>query len=158
MTKKLKVLELFAGVGGFRVGLENADSNVFETKWANQWEPSRKTQDAFEVYDYHFPNSININENIEEIKDDMFIGFNEKGEKTTFYKLLEFDSTETGKHYLAYTDNSVDEKGNVRAYGSIVTQEGDLMKLEPITTEKEWKVIEMALNVIQEQSKNEEDK
>ena len=54
-------------------------------------------------------------ENIEEIKDDMFIGFNEKGEKTTFYKLLEFDSTETGKHYLAYTDNSVDEKGNVRA-------------------------------------------
>lgn len=97
-------------------------------------------------------------ENIEEIKDDMFIGFNEKGEKTTFYKLLEFDSTETGKHYLAYTDNSVDEKGNVRAYGSIVTQEGDLMKLEPITTEKEWKVIEMALIVIQEQTKNEEDK
>lgn len=32
------------------------------------------------------------------------------------------------------------------------------MKLEPITTEKEWKVIEMALNVIQEQTKNEEDK
>ena len=59
---------------------------------------------------------------------------------------------------LYYTDNSVDEKGNVRAYGSVVTQEGDLMKLEPITTEKEWKVIEMALNVIQEQSKNEEDK
>ena len=27
-------------------------------------------------------------ENIEEIKDDMFIGFNEKGEKTTFYKLV----------------------------------------------------------------------
>ena len=97
-------------------------------------------------------------DNSEEIKDDMIIGFNEKGEKTTFYKLLEFDSTETGKHYLAYTDNSVDEKGNVRAYGSVVTQEGDLMKLEPITTEKEWKVIEMALNVIQEQSKNEEDK
>lgn len=72
MTKKLKVLELFAGVGGFRVGLENADSNVFETKWANQWEPSRKTQDAFEVYDYHFPNSININENIEEIPNEVF--------------------------------------------------------------------------------------
>lgn len=72
MTKKLKVLELFAGVGGFRVGLENADSNVFETKWANQWEPSRKTQDAFEVYDYHFPNSVNINENIEEIPNEVF--------------------------------------------------------------------------------------
>ena len=92
-------------------------------------------------------------ENIEEIKDDMFIGFNEKGEKTTFYKLLEFDSTETGKHYLAYTDNSIDEKGNVRAYGSIVTQEGDLMKLEPITTEKEWKVIETILETLQEEVK-----
>lgn len=50
----MKVLELFAGVGGFRIGLENADKNVFKTKWSNQWEPSRKSQDAFEVYDYHF--------------------------------------------------------------------------------------------------------
>lgn len=67
----MKVLELFAGVGGFRVGLENADENFFETKWANQWEPSRKSQDAFEVYDYHFPNSENINESISAISDNM---------------------------------------------------------------------------------------
>lgn len=57
----MNVLELFAGVGGFRIGLENADKNLFKTKWSNQWEPSRKSQDAFEVYDYHFPNSENIN-------------------------------------------------------------------------------------------------
>lgn len=90
--------------------------------------------------------------NEEELKDDMFVGFNENGEKATFYKLLEFDSNETGKHYMAYTDNSVDESGNIKAYGAIVTQEGDLMKLEPITSEKEWKVIEMALNVLQEEA------
>ncbi len=72
MSKKLKVLELFAGVGGFRVGLEHSDSDFFITKWANQWEPSRKSQDAFEVYDYHFPDSENINENIEEIPDEVF--------------------------------------------------------------------------------------
>ena len=65
----MKVLELFAGVGGFRVGLENVDKNFFETKWSNQWEPSRKSQDAFEVYDYHFPNSKNINISISEISD-----------------------------------------------------------------------------------------
>lgn len=65
----MKVLELFAGVGGFRVGLENADKNFFETKWANQWEPSRKSQDAFEVYDYHFPDSENINISISDISD-----------------------------------------------------------------------------------------
>lgn len=68
----MKVLELFAGVGGFRVGLENADKDFFETKWANQWEPSRKSQDAFEVYDYHFPDSDNIDISISEISDKAF--------------------------------------------------------------------------------------
>lgn len=68
----MKVLELFAGVGGFRIGLENADKQLFETKWANQWEPSRKSQDAFEVYDYRFPDSHNINISISEISDEEF--------------------------------------------------------------------------------------
>ena len=68
----MKVLELFAGVGGFRIGLENADKQLFKTKWANQWEPSRKSQDAFEVYDYHFPNSENINISISDITDQQF--------------------------------------------------------------------------------------
>lgn len=68
----MKVLELFAGVGGFRIGLENADKNIFQTKWSNQWEPSRKSQDAFEVYDYHFPDSENINISISEISDEKF--------------------------------------------------------------------------------------
>ena len=68
----MKVLELFAGVGGFRVGLENADKKFFETKWANQWEPSRKSQDAFQVYDYHFPNSDNIDDSIVDITDEKF--------------------------------------------------------------------------------------
>jgi DNA (cytosine-5-)-methyltransferase len=68
----MKVLELFAGVGGFRVGLENSDREYFETKWANQWEPSRKSQDAFEVYDYHFPDSENINISISDITDEQF--------------------------------------------------------------------------------------
>ncbi|MEY8457552.1 DNA (cytosine-5-)-methyltransferase [Lactococcus ileimucosae] len=68
----MKVLELFAGVGGFRVGLENANKELFQTKWANQWEPSRKSQDAFEVYDYHFPDSQNINISISDITDEDF--------------------------------------------------------------------------------------
>lgn len=90
-----------------------------------------------------------------DLTDDMFIGFNSDGEEKTFYKLLEFDSNETGKRYLAYTDNETDENGNLKAYGSVVIQDGEYMKLEPITTEKEWKVIETALRVIQENSENE---
>ena len=67
----MNVLELFAGVGGFRVGLEKA-SPRFKTLWSNQFEPSRKSQDAFEVYNYHFPDSENWNEDITLISDERF--------------------------------------------------------------------------------------
>lgn len=67
----MNVLELFAGVGGFRVGLEKA-SPKFKTLWSNQFEPSRKSQDAFEVYNYHFPDSENWNEDITTISDERF--------------------------------------------------------------------------------------
>lgn len=50
--KKIKVVELFAGVGGFRVGLEKADKERFQTVWFNQWEPGKKppSQFAHQVY------------------------------------------------------------------------------------------------------------
>ncbi|MEK6809392.1 MAG: DNA (cytosine-5-)-methyltransferase, partial [Nanoarchaeota archaeon] len=47
--EKIKVVELFAGVGGFRIGLGNA-SKKYEVVWSNQWEPATKTQDASDVY------------------------------------------------------------------------------------------------------------
>ncbi|MCP9018123.1 DNA (cytosine-5-)-methyltransferase [Streptococcus sp. CF8-6] len=72
----MKVLELFAGVGGFRLGLENADKDFFKTLWANQWDPGKKSQEAFEVYDYHFSESENINISISDITDDMFSEMN----------------------------------------------------------------------------------
>ena len=45
----IRVIELFAGVGGFRIGLERA-SKLFKTVWSNQWEPSTKRQDASSIY------------------------------------------------------------------------------------------------------------
>jgi len=54
----INVIELFAGVGGFRLGLESA-SPRFQTIWANQWEPGRKTQHAYDCYVTHFGNSPN---------------------------------------------------------------------------------------------------
>lgn len=45
----IRVVELFAGVGGFRIGLERA-SDHFKTIWSNQWEPSTKRQDASSIY------------------------------------------------------------------------------------------------------------
>lgn len=52
--KHCNVIELFAGVGGFRVGLERADSDFYHIVWANQWEPATKTQHAAMVYEKNF--------------------------------------------------------------------------------------------------------
>ena len=67
--KDIFVAELFAGVGGFRIGLENA-SIRYKTIWANQWEPGKKNQYAFDCYDKHFgPSLTNSNEDIAIAKD-----------------------------------------------------------------------------------------
>ena len=60
---KIKVVELFAGVGGFRIGLEGA-SDAYETIWNNQWEPSTKHQDASLVYRARFGSKGHCNRDI----------------------------------------------------------------------------------------------
>ena len=64
MSKEnIKVVELFAGVGGFRIGLEGA-SDAFKTIWNNQWEPSTKRQDASLVYRARFGSEGHSNKDI----------------------------------------------------------------------------------------------
>ena len=62
---KLKVVELFAGVGGFRLGLEK--NNKFKVIWSNQWEPQTKTQHASIIYEDRFGSIGHSNEDIETI-------------------------------------------------------------------------------------------
>lgn len=52
----MRVVELFAGVGGFRLGLETA-SKDYRFVWANQWEPSMHEQYAFDCYTAHYGKS-----------------------------------------------------------------------------------------------------
>jgi DNA (cytosine-5)-methyltransferase 1 len=64
-----RVVELFAGVGGFRLGLEPSG---WETVWANQWEPSTKMQHAADCYRHNFePNAALNNEDINAVVDRM---------------------------------------------------------------------------------------
>lgn len=91
-----------------------------------------------------------------------------KDEKTTFKViddngkeiecevLFTFESDETKKNYIVYTDNTVDEGGNTKVYASIYTPDQDDLDLKPIETEKEWKIIETILNELQEEMKNTE--
>lgn len=60
---KIRVVELFAGVGGFRIGLEGA-SDAYETVWNNQWEPSTQHQDASLVYQARFGKKGHCNKDI----------------------------------------------------------------------------------------------
>jgi len=77
---QVRVIELFAGVGGFRIGLERVDKSFFKTVWANQWEPATKIQHAAMVYEARFGkgsvSNMDINEvSVEEIPDhDMLVG------------------------------------------------------------------------------------
>lgn len=66
--QELRVIELFAGVGGFRVGLERADKEFFKTIWSNQWEPATKIQHASRTYVRVFGSENHVNEDIAQVK------------------------------------------------------------------------------------------
>jgi DNA (cytosine-5)-methyltransferase 1 len=76
MGEKIKVAELFAGVGGFRLGLEGWDkksalsgykkkvNTPYNVVWSNQWEPSSKVQHASLVYESRFGEEGHANADI----------------------------------------------------------------------------------------------
>lgn len=77
----IKVVELFAGVGGFRLGLEGTQKDRgFKVVWGNQWEPSTKVQHAFNVYASQFKDGIHSNQDIATVdakdipKHDLLVG------------------------------------------------------------------------------------
>ena len=79
---------------------------------------------------------------------------NDEGQEVVCHILFTFDSEETGKSYIVYTDDSKDAEWNVQVYASIFDPEDPNTKLEAIETEKEWKVIETILETLQEEIKN----
>jgi DNA (cytosine-5)-methyltransferase 1 len=80
MENKIKVVELFAGVGGFRLGLEgwknkSASSNYkenfespYKIVWSNQWEPSTKVQHASMVYETRWDKNGHCNQDISTVE------------------------------------------------------------------------------------------
>ncbi len=84
-----------------------------------------------------------------------FTVINDEGKEVKCDVLFTFDSDETKKSYIVYTDNTKDKEGNIQVYASIFNPESeDSTELLPIETEKEWKVIETILESLQEEIKN----
>lgn len=82
---------------------------------------------------------------------------NDEGKEVKCEVLFTFESEETHKSYIVYTDNSVDVDGSTRVYASTFDPEGNDPALKPIESDKEWKVIETILAEIQESVKGGED-
>ena len=88
------------------------------------------------------------------MKKNSFSMIDENGNEVVYDVLFTFESDETKKNYIVYTDNTKDENGNIEVYASIYDPEDPQSKLEAITTDKEWKVIETILDTLQEEVRN----
>lgn len=75
----MKIFSMFDGVGGFTIGFNNSDSEFFKTTYSNQYEPSRKTQDAYEVGVYRFPEMEHIPTDVALIPDEKFVEMRDNG-------------------------------------------------------------------------------
>ena len=83
-------------------------------------------------------------------KKGIFTIVNDRGEEVECEILFTFDSDETKKSYIVYTDNTLDENGSTKVYASVYDPTGQDPSLMPIETEKEWLVIENILSSVQE--------
>ncbi|MBQ8206337.1 MAG: DUF1292 domain-containing protein [Bacilli bacterium] len=85
------------------------------------------------------------------MKKNTFTLLDENGQEVVYDVLFTFQSDETHKDYIVYTDNSRDEEGNIEVYASIYYPEDENGRLEAIETEKEWKLIETILETLREE-------
>jgi uncharacterized protein YrzB (UPF0473 family) len=79
--------------------------------------------------------------------------FDDNGNEIECEVLFTFESDETKKNYIVYTDNRTDEEGNTKVYASIYTPDQENTQLEPITTDHEWAIIEKILGELQEEAR-----
>ena len=80
------------------------------------------------------------------MKKNSFTMIDENGKEIVYDVLFTFESDETHKNYIVYTDNSRDEHGNVRISASIVKDSNNPnSELEEIKTDREWKIIDTVL-------------
>ena len=86
-------------------------------------------------------------------KENTFKVVDQNSNTIEFEILFTFESDETHKNYMVYTDNTKDENGNVRVYASVFVPDAEPLELLPVETEREWKIIETILESIEEENK-----
>lgn len=91
------------------------------------------------------------------MEENKFKIIDKKGKEIEFEVLFTFESDETKKNYMVYTDNTKDKDENTRVYASVFVPNKEPLELLPVETEREWKVIETILESIQDENKKEKE-
>jgi uncharacterized protein YrzB (UPF0473 family) len=89
---------------------------------------------------------------MEEIKKTKFMAKDKNGKEFECEVWFTFESDDTKKNYIVYTDNETDESGNIKVYASIYDPLQEPTELLPIEDEKEWKMVEDLLNKFKEEN------
>ena len=76
----------------------------------------------------------------ESVTNDVFVLEGEDGVEKEYQKLFAFESSETKKNYIVYTDNTKDDSGNLRVYANVYEKNGKV--LGALETEEEWNTVE----------------
>ena len=69
--------------------------------------------------------------------------------------LFTFDSEDTNKSYIVYTDNTKDELGNIKVYANTFNEDEENGELGVIETEEEWATIEQIFASINDKKEGE---
>ena len=85
------------------------------------------------------------------MKKNRFSLIDENGNEVFYDVLFTFENDETRKNYVVYTDNTMDESGNVQVYASTYEPDDPNSKLGDVETDKEWKIVETILSTLQEE-------
>lgn len=87
-----------------------------------------------------------------EEKNRYFTVTDQSGSTVEYEILFTFDSDETKKSYIVFTDNTTDEDGSIVTYAATYDKTGESLELQDIETNEEWNLIEHLLSNIEEAS------
>ena len=90
-------------------------------------------------------------------KENTFKVIDKDGNEIEFEILFTFESDETNKNYMVYTDNTKDLEGNTKVYASVFKPDAEPLELLPVETEREWKIIETIIESITEENKKDKE-
>ena len=85
---------------------------------------------------------------------DYFTVKDSKGNEIEYEILFTFESEDTNKSYIVYTDNETDKDGMIKTYASSYTENDGVLNLTKIEDEKEWNVVEKILEQASEEMTN----